>query len=112
MNQSLVQTPGLSPWRVLKYAAGFTIPAVVALSFLSDGPFTWWAIAYGFGVLPLLEMVLPYWGTTQRTSREGGLSEPSDSHQTVSDPHSLASLADLSDRVGTVTWGGLVRGSD
>ena len=59
MNQSPVQTPGLSPWRVLKYAAGFTIPAVVALSFLSEGPFTWWAIAYGFGVLPLLEMVLP-----------------------------------------------------
>ena len=59
MNKPPVQAHGLSPWRVLKYAAGYTIPAVVALSFLSDGPFTWWAIAYGFGVLPLLEMVLP-----------------------------------------------------
>ena len=47
----------------------------------------------------------PYWGTTQSPSREGGMSEPSDGHQTVSDPNSLTSLADLSDRVQTVTGG-------
>ena len=46
-------------WRFLKYAAGFTIPAVVAVSFLAEGAWTWIAIAYGFGVLPALELILP-----------------------------------------------------
>ena len=49
----------LSPWRFLKYASAFTIPLVVALSFLAEGAWTWIAIGYGFGLLPLLELVLP-----------------------------------------------------
>lgn len=49
----------ISKFRVLKYAAGLTIPGAVALSFLADGHWTWIAIAYGFGVLPALELVLP-----------------------------------------------------
>ena len=46
-------------WRFLKYAAGFTIPVVTAISFLGEGAWTWVAIAYGFGLLPALELVLP-----------------------------------------------------
>lgn len=45
--------------RFLKYTAAFTIPLVTALSFLQEGAGTWLAIAYGFVVLPALELVLP-----------------------------------------------------
>lgn len=46
-------------WRFLNYAAGFTIPVVTAISFLGEGAWTWVAIAYGFGLLPALELMLP-----------------------------------------------------
>ena len=50
---------GEMKWRFFKYAAAFTIPVVTAISFLGEGAWTWVAIAYGFGLLPALELVLP-----------------------------------------------------
>ena len=48
-----------SPWRFLKYALSLTIPGATLASFMADGMWTWIAIAYGFGFLPLMELVLP-----------------------------------------------------
>ncbi len=45
-------------WRWARYAFSLTIPLAAAASFLLEGGWAFFAIAYAFGVLPLLELVL------------------------------------------------------
>jgi alkane 1-monooxygenase len=55
----LVDAPYRWSIRPLRYLAAWTIPLAAALSFRATGWASWLAIGYAFGLLPLLELMLP-----------------------------------------------------
>lgn len=59
MSSTMTTASRLSPWRFLKYTLSFTIPLATLFSLLAEGNWTWMAIAYSFGFLPFMELILP-----------------------------------------------------
>lgn len=49
-----------SLWNNGKYLLAYTLPFATFMGLYRGGPATWYAVAFGFGVIPLLELLLPY----------------------------------------------------
>jgi alkane 1-monooxygenase len=81
--------------RALRYLFTFTAPALAVAAFLGNGWWTWAPVLYAFGLVPLLELIIP------------------ERHQNLSDEEEQAALSDplfdiLLYLIVPVQWGLLV----